>query len=77
VRGLLVRDVDLSGLAAEANIVKDMVIQRVNRVPVTTLAEFERVINALKPGDAIVMHIISYSESSNQLTQTIKQFTYQ
>jgi serine protease Do len=77
VRGLLVRDVDLSGLAAEANIVKDMVIQRVNRVPVTTLAEFERVINGLKPGDAIVMHIVSYSETGNQLTQTIKQFTYQ
>ncbi|HEY0080839.1 MAG TPA: Do family serine endopeptidase [Pyrinomonadaceae bacterium] len=77
VRGLLVRDVDLSGLAAEAGIVKDMVVQRVNRVPVTSLADFERVINALKPGDAIVMHIVFYSESGNQLTQTIKQFTYQ
>ncbi|HVF51883.1 MAG TPA: Do family serine endopeptidase [Pyrinomonadaceae bacterium] len=77
VRGLLVRDIDMGGLAYEANIAKNMVIQRVNRQPVNTLAEFERIINALKPGDAVVMHIVAYDGRTSNLVQTIVQFTYQ
>jgi serine protease Do len=76
VRGLLVRDVDQSGLAFEAQIGENMVIQRVNRIPVNTLAEFERVISSLKVGDAVVMNV-SYLDRSNRITQTIIQFTYQ
>jgi serine protease Do len=76
VRGLLVRDVDQSGLAYEARIGENMVIQRVNRIPVNTLAEFERVINNLKVGDAVVMNV-TYLDSRNLITQTIIQFTYQ
>jgi S1-C subfamily serine protease len=33
------------------------VITRINRVPVTTLAEFQRMIDTLKPGDAIVLNL--------------------
>ncbi|HEV2762987.1 MAG TPA: Do family serine endopeptidase, partial [Pyrinomonadaceae bacterium] len=77
VRGLLVRDVDMSGLAYEAGLRKDMVVQRVNRVAVASLADFERVVNALKPGDALVMHIAYYDEANSRLVQTIVQFTYQ
>ncbi|MDQ1612663.1 MAG: serine protease Do [Pyrinomonadaceae bacterium] len=76
VRGLLVRDVDQSGLAYEAQIGENMVIQRVNRIPVNTLAEFERVINNLKVGDAVVMNV-TYLDRRNLITQTIIQFTYQ
>jgi len=76
VRGLLVRDVDQSGLAFEAQIGENMVIQRVNRIQVDTLAEFERVIGSLKVGDAVVMNV-SYLDRSNRITQTIIQFTYQ
>jgi serine protease Do len=76
VRGLLVRDVDQSGLAYEANIVENMVIQRVNRIPVNTLAEFERVISSLKVGDAVVMNV-TFLDRRNLITQTIIQFTYQ
>ena len=76
VRGLLVRDVDQSGLAFEAQIAENMVIQRVNRIPVTTLAEFERVINNLKVGDAVVMNV-TFLDRRNLITQTIIQFTYQ
>ncbi|MCA1556043.1 MAG: S1C family serine protease, partial [Acidobacteria bacterium] len=76
VRGLLVRDVDQSGLAFEAQIGENMVIQRVNRIPVNTLAEFEKVISSLKVGDAVVMNV-SYLDRSNRITQTIIQFTYQ
>ncbi|MGI9106734.1 MAG: Do family serine endopeptidase [Pyrinomonadaceae bacterium] len=76
VRGLLVRDVDQSGLAFEANISENMVVQRVNRIPVSTLAEFEQVISNLKVGDAVVMNVASL-DRSNRITQTIIQFTYQ
>ncbi|HEX8456125.1 MAG TPA: Do family serine endopeptidase [Pyrinomonadaceae bacterium] len=76
VRGLLVRDVDQSGLAFEASIAENMVIQRVNRIPVNTLAEFERVINNLKVGDAVVMNV-TFLDRRNVITQTIIQFTYQ
>ncbi|HEY0083163.1 MAG TPA: PDZ domain-containing protein, partial [Pyrinomonadaceae bacterium] len=76
VRGLLVRDVDQSGLAFEAQISENMVIQRVNRIPVNTLAEFERVINSLKVGDAVVMNV-TFLDRRNLITQTIIQFTYQ
>ena len=77
VRGLLVREVDMSGLAYEAGLRKDMVVQRVNRVAVASLPDFERVVNALKPGDALVMHIAYYDEPNSRVVQTIIQFTYQ
>ncbi|HYO64362.1 MAG TPA: trypsin-like peptidase domain-containing protein [Pyrinomonadaceae bacterium] len=77
VRGLLVREVDLSGLAYEAGVRKDMVVQRVNRVSVGSLADFERVVGALKPGDAIVMHVAAWDDVNSRLVQTIIQFTYQ
>jgi serine protease Do len=76
VRGLLVRDVDQSGLAYEAQISENMVIQRVNRIPVNTLDEFKRVIDSLKVGDAVVMNV-TFLDRRNLITQTIIQFTYQ
>ncbi|HKP71737.1 MAG TPA: Do family serine endopeptidase [Pyrinomonadaceae bacterium] len=76
VRGLLVRDVDQSGLAYEAGFVENMVVQRVNRIPVNTLAEFEKVIGNLKVGDAVVMNV-TLLDRNNRITQTIIQFTYQ
>ncbi len=75
VRGLLVRDVDEGGLAFDAGISEGSVIQRVNRVPVTTLAEFERIISGLKPGDAVVMNVVT--SAGGRSIQSILQFTYQ
>jgi serine protease Do len=75
VRGLLVTEVDPGGLAADAGLREDYVIERVNRVPVTALADFERVINGLKPGDAVVMQI-SYL-ANGRITKGLVQFTYQ
>src|SRR5205085_11518555 len=43
VHGLLVSDVDPGGLAFEAGLREDMVIERVNRTSTATLADFERV----------------------------------
>ncbi len=75
VRGLLVRDIDQSGLAYEGGVRQDMVIQRVNRIPVSSLAEFERVVSGLKVGDAVVMSVAFYQ--ANRINQGIIQFTYQ
>jgi serine protease Do len=80
VRGLLVKEVDPNGIAADAGaraVREGEVIQRINRVPVTTLAEFQRVVDNLKPGDAIVLNIASYSRDTERVIQRIVQFTYQ
>ncbi|MDT7602451.1 MAG: serine protease Do [Acidobacteriota bacterium] len=76
VRGLLVKDVDPAGLAADADIRENMVIQKVNRVPVNTLADFERVVGTLKPGDAVVMNV-AVSAGDGNVRQILVQFTYQ
>jgi serine protease Do len=75
VRGLYVQDVDPAGIASDAGVTKSMVIQRINRQPVATIEDFERVINGLKPGDPIVLHVSAYN--GEKITQTIVQFTFQ
>jgi serine protease Do len=75
VRGLFVKDVDQAGLAYDAGVQKFMVIQRVNRQSVSTIEDFERIVNSLKPGDPIVMHVAAYN--GERVTQSIVQFTYQ
>ncbi|HEY9284108.1 MAG TPA: PDZ domain-containing protein, partial [Pyrinomonadaceae bacterium] len=75
VSGLLVKSVDPAGLAHEADIRENMVIQRVNRTQVNSLADFERAVSSLKPGDAVVLNV-SYA-IGDQIRQVIFQFTYQ
>jgi serine protease Do len=75
VRGLYVKDVDQAGLAYDAGLQKNMVIERVNRQPVSTIEDFERIINSLKPGDPIVMHVAAFN--GDHVAQTIVQFTFQ
>lgn len=75
VRGLLIKDVDPSSIAAEANLREGQVITRINRVPVTTLAEFERVVGALKPGDGVVLNVSVYF--GGRVEQRVIQFTFQ
>jgi len=75
VRGLFVQDVDPAGIASDAGVTKSMVIQRINRQSVATIEDFERVINALKPGDPIVLHVSAYN--GEKVLQQIVQFTFQ
>jgi len=84
VRGLYVKDVDPNGLAAEIRLPNGAqalgegdVITRINRVPVASLADFQRVLNGLKPGDPIVLQVATYSRALNRITARIVQFTYQ
>lgn len=75
VRGLYVQDVDQAGIAFDAGVAKSMVIQRINRQSVATIEDFERVINMLKPGDPIVLHVSAYN--GEKVLQQIVQFTFQ
>src|SRR5712691_2714131 len=80
VKGLYVKEVDPNGLAADIRhneIISSELITRINRVPITTLAEFQRVIDSLKPGDAIVLNLSRYDRASDRIVQRIVQFTYQ
>ena len=80
VKGLYVKEVDPNGLAADIRpqeVVPSEVITRINRAPVTTLADFQRAINSLKPGDAIVLNISRYDRGSDRIVSRIVQFTYQ
>jgi serine protease Do len=53
------------------------VIQRINRVPVTDLTTFNEVANKLKPGDAVVLHILDYNPLTRTSQQRVVQFTVQ
>jgi len=82
VRGLFVKEVDPSGLAAELRapsgrpaLNEGDVITRINRVSVTTLADFQRVLSGLKAGDPIVLQVARFE--GNRVTTRILQFTYQ
>ena len=80
VRGLLVKDVDPNGIAADARpfpVKEGEVILKINRVPVASLADFQRVVNGLKPGDAIVLNVASYNKEFERIVQRVVQFTYQ
>ena len=80
VKGLYIKDVDPNGLAADVRpneVVVGEVITRINRLPVTTLAEFQRVIDSLKPGDAIVLNLSRYDHRAKRVVQRIVQFTYE
>ena len=77
------KDVDPNGLAADlpepVRVVTGEVITRINRVPVTTLAEFQRVLDSLKPGDPVVLNLSRYDRRGERagIIQRIVQFTYQ
>ncbi len=83
VRGLYIKDVDPNGLVADVRVggqpalTEGDVITRINRIPVTTLGDFQRVLNGLKPGDPIVLNVSRYQRDSDRVTQRIVQFTYQ
>lgn len=82
VHGLYVKEVDPNGLAAEVRgstgqqaLTEGDVITRINRTPVTTLADFQRVLSGLKSGDPIVLQVSRFV--GNRITTRIVQFTYQ
>ena len=84
VRGLLIKEIDPNGIIADvrlpggqAALGQGDVILRINRVPVASLAEFQRVVNSLKPGDAVVFNVARYNRDLDRVVQRVVQFTYQ
>lgn len=85
VQGLYVKEIDPTGLIAEIRIqpagvpalAEGDVISRINRVPVTTLAEFQRVLSGLKAGDPIVLNVTRKDPGGDRQVPLIVQFTYQ
>jgi serine protease Do len=85
--GLYVKEVDPNGLMAEIRIppsgapalVEGDVINRINRVQINSLADFQRVLNTLKVGDPIVMNVtrLQRDQKGERLIPLIVQFTYQ
>src|SRR4029079_19310393 len=86
VQGLYVKDIDANGLIAELRnaagqpmLVEGDSINRINRVPVSSLADFTRVLSGLKAGDPIVLNVIRIQRDvkGNRQIPLIVQFTYQ
>src|SRR5688572_25121806 len=87
VQGLYVKEVDPNGLMAELRLqpggapamAEGDVISRINRTPVNSLADFQRVLSTLKNGDPIVMNVtrIQRDAKGDRLIPLIVQFTYQ
>jgi Do/DeqQ family serine protease len=84
-QGLYVKEIDPNGLVAELRLpptgapalAEGDLINRINRSPVTTLADFTRVLSALKPGDPIVLNVTRTDPRTNRQVPLIVQFTYQ
>jgi len=87
VQGLYLKDIDPNGLVAEIRIPPSNepavrqgdVITRINRTPVTSLADFQRVLNELTAGDPIVLNVtrVLRDPKGDRLQPLIIQFTYQ
>jgi serine protease Do len=85
VRGLYIKEIDPNGLAAEVRLpqtggpalLEGDVITRINRLPVNSLADFQRVLSGLKQGDPIVLNVVTYQRAGDRLLPRIVQFTYQ
>ena len=87
VQGLYVKDIDPNGLVAELRVppsgasavVEGDVINRINRTPVTSLADFQRVLSGLKAGDPIVLNVTRMQPDPRgpRAVPLIVQFTYQ
>jgi serine protease Do len=87
IQGLYVKDIDPSGLVAEIRVpagsqpavMEGDVINRINRTPVTSLADFQRVLNGLGAGDPIVLYLtrVQRDPKGDILRPLIVQFTYQ
>lgn len=81
-KGLVVTDVNPASFIADvrnangfASLVEGDLIQRINRVSVSDTRSFAQIVNSLKPGDAVVLHVLSYSPSVKATQMKIVQFT--
>ena len=87
IKGLYIKDIDPNGVVAELRVppsgapamAEGDVITRINRIPLNSLADFQRVLGTLKSGDPIVLNVASYQRDGKgeRLVSRVVQFTYQ
>ena len=84
-KGLIIKNINPASFIADVKnttgtdsaLSKGDLIQRINRVPVTTLKSFNDVASKLKTGDAVVLHILNYIPQRQTTQLRIVQFTVQ
>lgn len=83
-KGVVVKDVNPESYIADVKISNGAegfsegdLIRRINRVAVTDLRTFNSIVSKLKPGDAVVMEVLSYSPSGRPPQLKVVQFTVQ
>ena len=86
IQGLFVKSIDANGLVAEVRnpngqqaLAEGDVINKINRMPLNSLADFQRVLSGLKAGDPIVLNVtrVHRDPKGDRAFPLIIQFTYQ
>ena len=83
-KGVVVRDVNPASYVADVKVSSGAdaldegdLIQRVNRVNIADLKTFNETVAKLKPGDAVVLEVLTYDRASRGLRLKVVQFTVQ
>jgi serine protease Do len=83
-KGLLVKEINPASFIADvrnstgnAAISENDLIQKINRVSVADLQAFNAIVAKLKPGDPVVLHVLSYNPATGTPQLKIIQFTVQ
>jgi serine protease Do len=82
LKGLVVREINPTSFIADVKnslggeaLGEGDLIQRINRVAVTDLKAFNEIVSKLKPGDAVVLHVMTYNPQTRMPQLKIVQFT--
>ncbi|MGH3117391.1 MAG: PDZ domain-containing protein, partial [Gaiellales bacterium] len=57
VEGVVVSRIDAVGPAFQSGLARGKVIMEINRQPIRSMRDFERVVSAIRPGDAIALYV--------------------
>ncbi|MGH9330805.1 MAG: trypsin-like peptidase domain-containing protein, partial [Vicinamibacterales bacterium] len=57
VEGVVVSRIDAAGPAFQSGLARGKVIMEINRQPIRSMRDFERVVSAIRPGDAIALYV--------------------
>ncbi|CAN5589712.1 DegQ family serine endoprotease [soil metagenome] len=83
-KGLIIKNINPASFIADVKnssgadaLNEGDLIQRINRASVTDVKSFNDVASKLKTGDAVVLHVLSYSPSTRSTQLRIVQFTVQ
>lgn len=82
--GILVKEINPESFIADVRVstgnqalAEGDLILRINRIPVTDVKSFNGIVASLKPGDAVVLHVLSLNPRSRTADLKIVQFTVQ